>query len=218
MALRKISLSLFALILLLVACSGESAEEKIHTHLEEAVTLEEDFKAQQTEITALEEQEQELYSQIIQLGMEDFEEITKLSKEAQSIIDQRAEKINLEKESIHKAKEEFQTIEELLADLEEETVKTKGEEMYQTMMERYATYDELNDAYTASLDLEKELYGLLQEEEVEREALNEHIEKINTSYETILAANEQFNELTVAYNDLKQEFYDAAQMTVTTEE
>ncbi len=218
MSLRKITALLFALLLLLAACSGESAEEKIHTHLEETVTLEEDFKAQQTEITALEEQEQELYSQIIELGMDDFEEITKLSKKAQSIIDERADKINLEQESIHNAKEEFETIEELITNLEEEKVKTKGEEMYQTMMERYATYDELNDAYTASLDLEKELYGLLQQEDAERETLNEHIEKINASYETILDANEQFNELTVAYNDLKQEFYDAAQLTVTTEE
>lgn len=217
MALRKVSFLLIAFIFILSACSGESAEEKIHTHLEEAVTLEEDFKAQQSEITALEEQEQELYSQIIQLGMEDFEEITKLSQEAQTIVSERAEKINIEQESIHKAKEEFQSIEELIADLEEESVKSKGEEMYQTMMDRYGTYDELNEAYTTSLDLEKKLYEMLQQKEVEREALNEHIEKINASYETILTANEQFNELTVAYNDLKQEFYDASQLTVTEE-
>lgn len=206
------------LLIILSACSSESTEEKIHTHLEETVLLEQEFEAQQSEITELEKQEQEIYAKVIDLGMDDFEEITQLSQDAITIIEERGEKIDTERESIHGAKEEFQSIEALLEDLEEGDAQTKGEEMYQTMMERYDTYDELYEAYKESLNLETELYTLLQEEEVEQDELNEQIEKINEKYEQILTANDAFNELTVEYNNLKQDFYEAANMEVTFEE
>lgn len=206
------------LLIILSACSSESTEEKIHTHLEETVLLEQEFEAQQSEITELEKQEQEIYAKVIDLGMDDFEEITQLSQDAITIIEERGEKIDTERESINGAKEEFQSIEALLEDLEEGDAQTKGEEMYQTMMERYDTYDELYEAYKESLNLETELYTLLQEEEVEQDELNEQIEKINEKYEQILTANDAFNELTVEYNNLKQDFYEAANMEVTFEE
>lgn len=206
------------LLIILSACSSESTEEKIHTHLEETVLLEQEFEAQQSEITELEKQEQEIYAKVIDLGMDDFEEITQLSQDAITIIEERGEKIDTERESIHGAKEEFQSIEALLEDLEEGDAQTKGEEMYQTMIERYDTYDELYEAYKESLNLETELYTLLQEEEVEQDELNEQIEKINEKYEQILTANDAFNELTVEYNNLKQDFYEAANMEVTFEE
>ncbi|MEI3598846.1 MULTISPECIES: YkyA family protein [unclassified Oceanobacillus] len=206
------------LLIILSACSSESTEEKIHTHLEETVLLEQEFEAQQSEITELEKQEQEIYAKVIDLGMDDFEEITQLSQDAITIIEERGEKIDTERESINGAKEEFQSIEALLEDLEEGDAQTKGEEMYQTMIERYDTYDELYEAYKESLNLETELYTLLQEEEVEQDELNEQIEKINEKYEQILTANDAFNELTVEYNNLKQDFYEAANMEVTFEE
>lgn len=206
------------LLIILSACSSESTEEKIHTHLEETVLLEQEFEAQQSEITELEKQEQEIYAKVIDLGMDDFEEITQLSQDAITIIEERGEKIDTERESIHGAKEEFQSIEALLEDLEEGDAQTKGEEMYQVMMERYDTYDELYEAYKESLNLETELYTLLQEEEVEQDELNEQIEKINEKYEQILTANDAFNELTVEYNNLKQDFYEAANIEVTFEE
>ena len=218
MFLKKTSLLLVGVVALLSACSGESVEEQIHTHLEETVTLEEGFKSQQGEITDLEKQEQEIYSQIIDLGMDDLDEITKLSQDALTIIDERKEELIIEKESIASAQEEFQSIEELIEGIEEEALKSKGKEMYETMMSRYAAYEELYAAYMDSLEFEKELYTMLQDEELEQEALNEHIAKINESYETILAANDQFNKHTIAYNELKKEFYEAADMNVSFEE
>ena len=218
MTWKKTVLMFGLLLIVLSACSSESTEEKIHTHLEETVVLEQEFEAQQSEITELEKQEQEIYAQVIDLGMDDFEEITKLSQDAIALIEERKEKIDVESESIQAAKEEFQSIEALLDDLEEGDAQTKGEEMYQTMMDRYDTYDDLYEAYKQSLDLETELYTLLQDEEVEQEVLNEQIEKINETYEQILTANDTFNELTVGYNELKQAFYEAANMEVTFEE
>src|SRR5690625_2247349 len=117
------------------ACS-DSTEEQIHTHLEEAVAQEAEFEEQQQQITELEQREQELYSEIIQLDMDDFDQIKTLSEEALEVIDERAEKITQERESIESSQESFQLTEDLIAELDE-GVKEKGEEMYNVMESRY---------------------------------------------------------------------------------
>ncbi|MHA6252049.1 YkyA family protein [Oceanobacillus sp. CAU 1775] len=215
MARKWIIILLIGLVTVLAACSGESTAEKIHMHLEETVVLEEDYKNQQSEITTLEKQEQDIYAEIIELDMDEFDQITALANEALAVIDEREEKVNLEQESITSASEEFHSIEDLLTDLEDEAANEKANEMYNTMVERYSTYDELYAAYMESLQLERELYEMLQLEDLEQETLNEHIEKVNESYESIFTLNDQFNELTVSYNQFKKEFYEAAEMNVT---
>ncbi|MBP2077911.1 YkyA family protein [Oceanobacillus polygoni] len=207
-----------SLMVLLAACNGQSTEEQIHNHLEEAVTLEEEFEKQQREITDLELEEQDIYDQIIDLGMDDIETIQELSNQALKIIEQRVEKIGLEKDSIESSKEEFNQIEALLTDIENEGLKDTAESMYEVMNNRYSAYEELNDAYMKSLELEQELYEILQQEDLEQETLTEQINSINESYEQVLQHNEAFNNYTVEYNELKKEFYEAADLTVSFEE
>ncbi|WP_100011100.1 YkyA family protein [Lentibacillus sediminis] len=219
MPLRKGLLLLgVCLIAVLAACSGESAEEQIHNHLEEAVALEEDFENQQSAITELEQQEQEIYSQITDLGMDELDEIQQLSQQAIDVINERAEKIEVEKESITASEEEFNKISDLIPELENEDVRAKAEEMQEVMANRYNAYDTLYEAYTESMELEKELYTMLQQEELEQAAVTEQINQINESYQAVLDANEQFNNLTVEYNALKQEFYELAELNVEYEE
>lgn len=206
------------LIVILAACSGESAEEQIHNHLEEAVALEEDFESQQSAITELEQQEQEIYSKITDLGMDELDEIQQLSQQAIDAINERAEKIEVERESIAASEEEFNKISDLIPELESEDVKAKAEEMQEVMQNRYSAYDTLYEEYTASMELEKELYTMLQEEELEQADVTEQINQINESYQAVLDANEQFNNLTVEYNALKQEFYELAELNVEYEE
>jgi hypothetical protein len=214
MSWKKVFLVFGISMVILSGCNGESAEERIHNHLEEAVVLEQEFETQQKEITELEQQEQEIYATVIDLGMDDFDEIQSLSQDAIEVIDERDEKIEIERESLMQAKEEFTQIEEILEDIDEEEVRTIGNTMYETMIERYDTYDILYDAYKESLGLEAELYQMIQEEDLNQEELNEHIEQINAKYEEILEANDTFNDLTVEYNDLKQEFYNEASIQV----
>ncbi|WP_227001773.1 YkyA family protein [Virgibacillus necropolis] len=218
MLYRKLAIIiLLSVIALLSACSGASTSEKIYDHLEEAVTLEEAFEKQQDDIVKLEKKEQELYSQIIDLSMDEFDKIKSISQEAISVIEKRKEKIKLEKESIDASKEEFKKIEGLIEDLEEKKAKDRATKMYDVMMDRFDAYDKLNDAYTESLKLEKELYKMLQEEDLKQETLTEHIKKINDSYKKVLEANENFNTFTEKYNQLKKEFYESANIEVNYE-
>lgn len=216
-AFKKAVLFSAVIIFILSACS-ESAEMKIYNHLEEAVTLEQPFEEQQDSIIKLEQEEQEIYEQIISLSMEEFDEIKKLAEQAMENIDKRSESITLEKDSLEDSKEEVLKSEKAIDKLEDSDVKAKAEDMYQTMIARYDAYDELHGAYTHVLGLEKELYSILTEEEAEQETLTEHLSDLNNSYEAVIEANEQFNEHTVEYNELKREFYQLTDLDIEYEE
>ena len=206
------------IFIILSACSGTSPQEKIYEHLEKAVSLEEGFEEQQDEITALEKQEQQIYSQIIELDMSEFEQVKELSQEAIDIIKQRSDKITLEQESISASREEFEKIDDLINDLKEEEVRDKAEELYKVMIVRYEAYDVLHDAYIRSLEEEEKLYTLLQNEDVSEEELKDQIAEINNTYQEVIDGNEQFNTNTVTYNELKKEFYEIADINVTYDE
>lgn len=215
MVIKKIvALISLCSILVLTACDGSSTTEKIYNHLEEAVSLEETFEEQQHSIVQLEKKEQELYSKIMDLGMDKFEKIKELSNEAIQSIEKRSEKVELEKESIESSKEEFMKIKDLIAKLENKKVQEKANKLYDVMMKRYNAYEKLNQAYTKSLTLEIELYQMLQKKDVKQEDLSEHIAKINDSYKKVLDANDAFNNYTKEYNNLKKEFYKIAELNV----
>lgn len=199
---------------MLTACSGQSTTEEMYDHMEEAVSLEENFEEQQDTIAKLEQQEKEIYNQIINLGTSEFDKIKELSKKALDLIDQRAEKLKLEKESITAAKEEFTKIEPLIEDIEEKAIKEKGNQLYTTMSERYSAYKDINKAYTEALKLDKELYEMLQKKELKEEDLKKQIEEINQSYDKVLTANKTFNDKTKQYNQQKQKFYELAGLNV----
>ncbi|WP_084179090.1 YkyA family protein [Virgibacillus alimentarius] len=201
-------------LLLFISACGKSTEEKIYEHLEEAVTLEEEFEKVQTEITELEKKERELYSTIIELGPDELDKIKETSKQAIETIEKRSNKMESEQESIHASQDEFEKIDKLIEKLEDEKTKNKAREMYEVMMDRYKHYDQLHKEYIKSLKLEKELYQMLQKEELEQEDLTAHIEKINKKYEKVLDKNEEFNEATANYNKLKKEFYDQTDLSV----
>jgi chromosome segregation ATPase len=204
------------LILLLSACGGGTPEEKIYNHLEEAVAKEADFEERQNQLIELEKQEQKIYGEIIEMGKDDMDEIKTASKKAIGIIEDRAEEMKAEQESIKSSQDEFEKTDKLIDKLEDEQAKKKGREMYDVMMERYQTYEQLHKAYTESLNLEEALYTILQkdEEKVDQEEVTKHIDKINKSYEKVLKENKKFNEKTTDYNKLKKEFYDAAGIDV----
>lgn len=206
------------IIIVLTACNGPSVQEEIFDHLEESVHLEAEFEELQDEIVALETKEQEIYSQIQDLEKEEFEEMKQLSEEAIESIKERSSLVISEKESIGASQEEFEKVKELIEKLDEQEMKDKAEEMYSVMMDRYESYGLLHETYIETLKQEEDLYLLFQNEDLDQEELSEQITLINDSYEKILEENETFNENTVAYNTLKEEFYDVANLDVEFEE
>ncbi|WP_258000381.1 YkyA family protein [Bacillus sp. Marseille-P3661] len=208
---------LILLLILFMSGCGSSVEDEIYNHLEKAVSLESVFEQQQDPLVELEMKEQKLYEKIIQLGMSQFDEIKGLSQEALAIVEERESRIDKEKESIDASEQEFLLVENQISKIKDINLKEKGIDLTKAMKERYATYDKLYEQYKKAISLDRQLYEMFQKEDLTLQQLEEQITKINTTYDEVVKANEQFNQWTDTYNQKKKEFYNAAELNVVFE-
>jgi len=214
--LRKLGIGLLLMgsAVGLTACNNASPEEQVYNHLEEAISLESGYVEQQDSLTDLEKKEQDLYNEILQYGEDELDQIKSKSKEAIDLIGQRKDALAKEKESLDEAEAEFKKIDSIIDDLESDGAKEKAQTLYDTMEARYNAYDRLHDAYTKALDEDNALYEMFQQDDITQDELTSQIEKINAGYDDIKAANEEFNKHTEAFNEQKQQFYEAAGLNV----
>lgn len=209
--MNRIIFSIFAISFLLTGCvSKEETTERMYQALEKVVEAEKTFEEQQEPLVKLEKQEKEIYNQIMALGMKQHDEIVTLSDEALSIIDKRRELLQKEIDSINASKTEFKQAEEIKDEIDDTEQKKKASELLEIMRNRYKVHNRLAKEYTSALESDKELYLMLKDESVSYEKLEEHVTKLNTIYQKVYDANEEFNELTAQYNEKKLEFYEEA--------
>lgn len=205
---------LFICTILLSGCFGPSPEENIYQTLEEVASIEDTFQQQQKPLLELEKKESELYNKIMDLGMTEFDQIVSLSKEAITIVEEREQKIQTEYDSIMSSKKKFEEIKVDIEKIKDEKLLESAKQLITTMEDRYNSYEKLYENYEASLSLDKELYTMLQKEDLTIDELDTQITEINTAYKSVMEQNEQFNKLTEQYNDQKISFYQKAELNV----
>ena len=200
MGKNKRYFTLAGLLILIVGLTGclnnSSPEEKIYDTLEEVASLEKDFKEQQEPLQKLEEEDNEIYGKIIQLGMKELEEIQALSNDAIEGIEKRKDLMEKEKAAINNAKERFKDIDGQIKELEDTSLQTEANNLKEIRTNRFDAYDELHNYYTTSLKQETELYELFKEKDAAKEDLEAKIEEINKTYNSLMDSNKRFNELT----------------------
>lgn len=210
-----ISLFFCFLVVGLAGCQfGGSPSEKMYDHLEEAVALEDQFREQQKPLAKAEKKEQDIYNEIVALSMEEFDQIEKLSKEAEENTDQRLEYLKKEKASIDEAYEEFEEVKDLTGDLEADAAKKDAESLIEIMDKRYEAYGKLHKEYKAAVEQDKKLYSSLQDKELTLEQLQEQITVVNEKYSKVAEHKENFNQYTSEFNEAKKAFYDSAELNV----
>lgn len=206
-------------VLFLSGCFNQSTPvDKIYDILEKVVSTESGFKEQQEPLVELEKQEKEIYDKIISLGMKESDEINKLSDQAIAIVDKRKDHIDKEQNSIAASKKEFQKTRPLINEIEEQALKEKAQKLYDTMTERYKIHDELYQHYLKGVQLDRELYLMFKDKDLQLEELDAQITKINEIYTEILKDNEEFNKITKEYNDAKLSFYKESGIKVDAKE
>lgn len=210
--------SLIFLIIMLFVLSGCNNEEKtvegIHKHLEETVLLEKAFENVQQPILDAEKEEQQIYEEIIKLSLEDYDQIKQLATKAITSANNRKKFISEEKSSIELAYKEFKLIEPLIKELKSEDIIKKSEDLLVKMKDRHESYLKLNVAYSKGIEMDIKLYELLQKKDVSITELEEHIDKLNKQYETIMTAKDEFNKETENFNKIKKAFYKVADLDV----
>jgi len=194
------------LIFLLSACGEKSIHKQIVVHLDKSFEAEEEFSEYQEQLLQLEERDLAIYDEIVQLDDSQIDDLEQLISEALQIIEQRDAYLQAEKTTIKQSKSNFIESEPLIELIQEEESSELLAKLFETMLKRYESYEVVYEAYGQSLDLTENLYEHLQDNHSPN-LLNETIEDINDSYETLFQANDQFNRLTKEYNRLKKEYY-----------
>lgn len=196
----------------MAACTKVNPAEEIYIHLENAVSLEAEFEAQQQPLSEAEYEEYQLYDEVLTLS--DLEEISKLIKKAEELANSRKEMIAKERASIKEAYQEFLLIEPIIETIENEQLLDLAGQLLETMKNRYETYLQLYNEYKNAIALDIELYQLIQNEDLTIDQLEAQHDKVNESYSQVNHYKEKFNEYTVLYNDLKKQFYKVGELTV----
>lgn len=200
--------SILSLLLFVSAClPWQSIEEKIYNELEMIVQYEEDFAKLQDPLLELEEEDQEIYNEIVSIGLSDQEKIIALAEKGIEIAEKRQDLLDQERESIIASATEFKKVSRLIEKIKDEELKSLAERLFSVMNERYAVHELLYDEYTTGIKLDQALYRLLQKGDVSFTTLETQIDERNDVYRRVYSLNERFNELTEEYNELKGQFY-----------
>lgn len=195
---------------LLTGCLWEDPVKSLHGSLEKVVELEKPFQKEQKSLKSLEQNESKLYEKMIKLNMDDFDQVVALSEKALKSAKEREQHLRSEKESIDKAKKEFEANKASAEKIDDRNVKKKAESAVSYMERRYQAYDALYKAYKNALGLDQELYKLLQNKELGLNELESQLRKINKSYAEVMKQSEHFNAYTKDYNKARKDFYKAA--------
>jgi DNA repair exonuclease SbcCD ATPase subunit len=202
---RKVHiLLLFTVALLIAGCSILTPKEPLLSAFEKMVEYEEEFNEQQKPLVELERKEKEIYDQIMSLGMKEFPKILKLSEEGLEIIEKREERIKKEYESIQLARKQLEVVRKEISLLPDIAIKEEAIRLAKLLENRYAAYDQLYNSYRQALKLETDLYQMFQNKHLTLEQLENQVAKINSAYDDIRKANEQFNRYTTQYNEEKK--------------
>ncbi|WP_059282492.1 YkyA family protein [Bacillus coahuilensis] len=198
---RMISSVLVGIFLLTGCLGGPSPEENMFTIMEETVTKEQPFQEVQEPLKKLEEEGNDIFSQIVELSNEEFDQIVTLSDQALENIGQRREKMEEEVAAMEESKEHFSLVAEEIEKIENESLKKQADELVEVMNKRYDLHDKLAQAYYKALDADQLLYESMKKEDVEMEELETLVNDSNTAYDEIFVQNKEFNEVTAEFNE-----------------
>lgn len=196
---------------LLTGCNDENHAEYMYDHMEESVSIEMDMADIQEPLQSMEQEELSMYEEMLEIS--EIEEIEPIAENAIASAEERRSMMEEEQDIMERSYEEFNEARDYIDDLEEEVV-PYAEDAVSAMDIRYEHYQELHEAYLASIELDIELYNMMKDEDVEIESLEEQHDSVNEAYEEISSLNDTFNELTRDYNDTKMDFYEAAGLNV----
>lgn len=197
---------------LLSACSfGESTNQKLSNILTTIYESEADYRGVQSELVEFEKKEQTNFQRMMELTREQKEELTKLVDETEKLLGERLALVEKEAASIKLASDKMVDLETLISEVKEEKEKTALKQIEEVLKNRYASYEELTAQYNSLASLQEDLYSLLIEEGSEMTSIQEKVLEVNAQNEVVQKQVEQFNELTVRLNEVKEEVFTALQ-------
>ncbi|MBE7121238.1 hypothetical protein FT638_15015 [Bacillus cereus] len=217
MTYRKITLVGGLLIALLSGCMGEKPQENLYVAFENAAKQEKALFDDAKKLEDLETQGQELYTQIIKEGKEHNEAVLQKIEQAIENVDEREKVLKNEKDALGKAQKETKSVQSYVDKIEDKKLQKQAKKIEESYGNRYETFQKMNESYTKSLTIEKDLYGKLKDKETQLKEIGEKVKTVNTLNEEIQKEKEKFNQYTKEYNAEKLAFYKEAKIKIKEE-
>ncbi|WDH99573.1 YkyA family protein [Paenibacillus urinalis] len=206
--LRKLAL-FFMSIIMLTACSKGEATSMVHA-IETTVQTENQMHSNLNQLAALEEEDMVLYEAILDQGREENKEQAELLDQAQIHVKERNELLHASKSIMDAAEIQSERWEEELSVFRNskvsEGISHQAEELWADYQERQRIFDQLYTQYELALQIETELYALLEEKGslLSITELKAKVAERNLIFAEVNEIKNEFNEATKAFNNKHQ--------------
>ncbi|PFD64007.1 YkyA family protein [Bacillus thuringiensis] len=214
MLYRKLAFITVLSVTLLSGCLGQKTEEKLYVAFESATKQEKTMFEDTKKLAELEKQGQELYTQITIEGKENNQVVKEKLDQAIANINDRKKVLEKEKATLENAQNEVNSVNKYIKKLEDKKLQEQAEKVQDMYKNRAESFNKLHDDYKKSLQLEQELYKMLQAKDEKLKSINEKVKMLNQSYEQILSNKDRFNKYTNEYNQKKLAFYKQANIKI----
>lgn len=180
--------------------------EKVDHALENSAQSEELFAKKQRNLAETSKMENKLYHTILSLKVDQNEEITKITKEAQKLIEQQDQYLQEMEQHFDQAYSSIAVIKPLVKKMKGQKTENSTTTMLQLFEKRQQIYNSYCKDYKRLLALNKHLYEKLENKQYNEEELDKEVEQINQIYQNIKNQEQQFNQYTEKYNDEKMRY------------
>ncbi|MGX5615470.1 YkyA family protein [Bacillus toyonensis] len=214
MLYRKLAFITVLSVTLLSGCLGQIPEEKLYVAFESATKQEKTMFEDTKKLAELEKQGQELYTQITIEGKENNQVVKEKLDQAIANINDRKKVLEKEKATLENAQNEVKSVDKYIKKLEDKKLQEQAKKVQDMYKNRVESFNKLHDDYKKSLQLEQELYKMLQAKDEKLKSINEKVKMLNQSYEQILSNKDRFNKYTNEYNQKKLAFYKQANIKI----
>lgn len=186
---------------------GDSTEQQISEVLQNMHNAEEPYRSVQSDLNNVEQQEYQLFEELLTLNQEQQEELTAKVSELQTLAEQRKELLITEKESMDEALEasDFSALE---VEEDHEALISEIDNAYDI---RYASYEEVYGNYEELIGLQESLYSEMLAEDVSIEMIREWIQQVNDQNDQVQLTVEEMNSATSDFNELSSSVFEQLQ-------
>ncbi|EEL67498.1 hypothetical protein bcere0026_56390 [Bacillus mycoides] len=195
-------------------CLGQKPEANLYVAFENAAKQEKTMYEDTKKLAELEKQGQELYTQITLEGKENNQVVKEKLDQAVTNINDREKVLEKEKTTLENAQNEVKSVDKYIKKLEDKKLQEQAEKVQDMYKNRAKSFKKLHDDYKNSLQLEQELYKMLQAKDEKLKSIQEKVKTVNQSYEQIHSDQDSFNTYTKEYNQNKLAFYKQANINI----
>ncbi|MGE6202962.1 YkyA family protein [Guptibacillus hwajinpoensis] len=195
---------------MLIVSGCHEAEKRaghIYQSLEESAKIEKEFAEQHLATVKAGQEEQALYKEIISLEMDQEEQVTQDTRDAQDFNTKEKQYLHESKKKFDQAYENFSQIKSPVSHIKDSDVKEEVTIVVELMEKRRELFESYYDHYLEVLKLNGQFYEQLQNEELNISEMSQQIKKINENYLSMEEKQQQFNQNTKQYNKVKSKYY-----------